>query len=407
MPRANHLIIAASILLMGVGCAKKELRGAAAGAIDMPAAEYAKVKRLGFGMQQWTYHQNQQLLYVRFRNDSDYEVASLTGDVVVFSPGGGIERKPITFDNFSDGETGFHGTMMPHSMGDCRKKLLMAPAKNYTVEIHSATYFPKSDDMNDKGHLFAAICRHDNEVVTKQLNDDKKLSTWKDPITGVMLIHMAAAKNDQELVSNLVDQGVDYDVPAKNAMTPLFMALQGGANDVALYLIDRGANMDGTRNHLTAYELAVGFCNGQVIEKFLAKGLDPNKPMMPNYSPVRYAAFYDNFEGVKTLINHRVDLEGPNPVDGTALEEAIKHNDAPLVKLLLDSGANPNPPTTEQSPYDALLLAAGSASGEIVTMLLKKGANPNVKLPDGQTPLDIAENSGNAGAAAAIQGYKN
>ena len=61
-----------------------------------------------------------------------------------------------------------------------------------------------------------------------------------------------------------------------------------------------------------------------------------------------------------------------------------------VVKLLLDSGANPNPnahPTTEFSP---LTEAAISADPAIVELLLSKGADVKVVNRFGQTTADMA-----------------
>jgi ankyrin repeat protein len=88
-----------------------------------------------------------------------------------------------------------------------------------------------------------------------------------------------------------------------------------------------------------------------------------------------------------------------NPDGGTALMEAAKRGDLPLVKRLLDDGADVNAKVKSMvypcsNGWTALMYASNHS--EVVELLLQKGADINARANDGNTALKSAALEGNA-----------
>lgn len=92
--------------------------------------------------------------------------------------------------------------------------------------------------------------------------------------------------------------------------------------------------------------------------------------------------------------NAKPDLTG-----NTALMWAIDRDDVVMVRRLLDAGADPDELAGYFTPLGR---AALLGHDQIVTLLLKHGANPDLKSKDGSTPLISAASMGRLAAVRAL-----
>lgn len=206
--------------------------------------------------------------------------------------------------------------------------------------------------------------------------------------------------------------------PSKNGMTPLHFAALGGQIDAARLLLDNKADPNG----------------GEVPKDGWDWG--PTKPFL---TPLHLAVMRKHTDMVALLIDHKANVEamdniGRTPiffgndakaiallrkagakidqVDGlgrTTLMVAVVLGDRPRVEALLAAKADPNAPMgpvkiiqpsspkSDLSPkpnpsgkITALHMAVRSEDTEILSLLIKAGAKPDIKDTDGRTPLDIA-----------------
>ncbi|SPR15120.1 ankyrin repeat-containing protein 16 [Orientia tsutsugamushi] len=104
----------------------------------------------------------------------------------------------------------------------------------------------------------------------------------------------------------------------------------------------------------------------------------------------RYASAVRNVERVKQILAQYNAGDIINALYGIGfdLHEAIRNDDINLVRLMLDSGADPN----EQSVYGAtpLHIAIWYNRVDMIYLLLDKNANINAQNKDGRTPLHVA-----------------
>lgn len=120
---------------------------------------------------------------------------------------------------------------------------------------------------------------------------------------------------------------------------------------------------------------------------------DPN--FLDNCSPfeltamVKVAFMNLDYEFIKTLVEFGADIN--LPVNSGAFPiwcDSIRYEHADVCKMFLDLGANPNC-RTSQFGYTPLHLAYEYNNPEIIDILLKHGADPDVRSQDGLKPSDL------------------
>lgn len=301
---------------------------------------------------------------------------------------------------------------------------------------------------------------------------------WQDQ-TALMF---AAAENNAAAVKVLVAAGADMNLQSKvwnfpeykyetNGMavfqlprggwTALMFAARQNAIDAAAALADAKADMnakdpDGT----TALQLAILNVHYDLAAMLLRKGADPNVQDNSGMTALYAAADMRSPAGMMTRPNPKLTAEidaaemvkillanGANPNlklskpiigrhnnligdtslgDGTtALMRAAKTNDLPVIRLLLDGGADPTLTLKDRTTtamiatsLDAIKLfvehgvdvnafntsgqtiahtAAGRGANAIIQYVAEKGARLDKKDKQGRTPLDVASGGGSGG----------
>jgi uncharacterized protein len=102
------------------------------------------------------------------------------------------------------------------------------------------------------------------------------------------------------------------------------------------------------------------------------------------FFPLGLACFFRQAEAAQVLLEAGADVRAAarNPMRVTALHAAAAARQAPLVKLLLDHGADAN--ARQQASYTALHAAAQHGDVEMAELLLARGADPWLRSDDGK-----------------------
>ena len=142
----------------------------------------------------------------------------------------------------------------------------------------------------------------------------------------------------------------------------------------------------------------------EIVKLLLEAGADPNIQTLNGDTPLIEASQrkYMEEEIISLLLSYKADsnikrnkrnlITSRPQYDWTALIYAANEGLTKVVSLLLKAGANPN--IKDDDGVTALKRAALKGYTEIVSLLLKAGANPNIKVKNGVTALiDAAYNN--------------
>ncbi|KAN0070269.1 hypothetical protein V8E54_011850 [Elaphomyces granulatus] len=230
------------------------------------------------------------------------------------------------------------------------------------------------------------------DLALKLLMDDGKASALSQKFRGM---HIVAHFGLNDIMERLLE---DKDPDAKNSFgrTPLSYAVERGnarSGVVELLLKNRAQPDFEDENSCTPLSRAIEGGNAAVVELLLAQGpkVDYRSILIAN------TVFFDYYregdkEVVELLLKNRAHPDFEDENSCTPLSRAIEGGNAAVVELLLAQGVKVD--------YGYRLiytrLTADAVFLYYCKLLLKNGAQPDLKDADGHTPLSRALRDGNA-----------
>jgi len=213
---------------------------------------------------------------------------------------------------------------------------------------------------------------------------------------GQTALMWAAAEGHVDVVDALLKAGADYKSQLKSGFTPLFFAIREGQTDVVLRLLEEDLEInaamqperyveDGPEKGTTPLLLAIENGHFELASKLLDAGADPNTTK-PKHAPLHAITWVrkplrgdgdpspegsrkmSSLDLVRDLVAHGADVNirhrksGPryarlDYTDVTPFLLASKTSDLPLMKLLIELGADPK--LKNRANCTPLLAAAG------------------------------------------------
>jgi ankyrin repeat protein len=210
---------------------------------------------------------------------------------------------------------------------------------------------------------------------------------WK----GQTPLMWAAAENNAGAAAALIAAGADVKARSRSgAFSPFLFAVRAGHIDTARVLLDAGADVnEALRDGTSALLLAVMNAHYETAAFLLDRGADPNADKQ-GWTPLHQ------------LVWSRRPNTGSN-IPGAVLTGKLDSLD--LARKLLDYGADVNARETRE-PKDGFrnmlnrigatpfLLAAKSVDVPLMRVLLEYGADPKLTTEDGTTALMVAAGVG-------------
>src|SRR5262249_16425475 len=135
--------------------------------------------------------------------------------------------------------------------------------------------------------------------------------------------------------------------PAPDGMTPLIVAINKHHEDVALFLLDKGADPNLGEAGFTALHSAAATGHQKIARALLAHGANPNARLT---MPLRLSAAFIPYN--PELVSGRLSQVGATP-----FMLAAKSVDTQMMRLLLDGRADPLLKADDRTT--AVILAAG------------------------------------------------
>ena len=262
------------------------------------------------------------------------------------------------------------------------------------------------DVQDKKGHTaFSLVTYMDSiELVDKLLPyaglplPEVPYARPHDAARQTQLILGAAAGQSFEAMRFLLDNGVHPDMANLSGVTALMLVVYRKNAKLMDLLLRYGANPNAqTQLGQGALHIAVDLAYLHGIEALLQAGVDINKAdKMQGYTPLIMAARQSAPQTMQVLLKAGAKVNIRDRWHKTALVYAVEHNNALMVKMLLQYGADPNLKTREWGHTPLMIAAWKGYNEKILQRLLIAGAQVNERsLFDGTTALMLAAKRGN------------
>jgi ankyrin repeat protein len=261
---------------------------------------------------------------------------------------------------------------------------------------HHIVYDARPEELNLVPLYYAALCGF-RGLVERLLNAHPQ-DLDRGPVYDNMSterrtgLYIASSRGHVDVVRLLVDRGANLNAGCNDwngdfqrvRWTPLHAAIYGDHPDIALFLLERGANPETRDCSQTALCIASSRGQADVVRSLIDRGADLNAKSHcwldgPDSDDVEcaplHAATYEGQRDIALLLLERgADPETRSSWDETALHVASSRGCADIVQQLLTHGADPNVECKGWTPLDE---ASSHGRPEIVRMLLEHGADPN------------------------------
>lgn len=160
---------------------------------------------------------------------------------------------------------------------------------------------------------------------------------------------------DQSLAENLLERfltpGADPNLPGEGGSGPLHRLAHTNTSEIlacelalADLLLDRGAQVDHPGGaDFTPLEVALLHGRNRLAAHLIDRGADPNRVASQNdRRPLHLLADWPNIPGMLLLVERGADIDARNEHGWTALAISVRRHKKPIVRALLDLGADPN-----------------------------------------------------------------
>ncbi|MEP6789278.1 MAG: ankyrin repeat domain-containing protein [Acidobacteriota bacterium] len=184
------------------------------------------------------------------------------------------------------------------------------------------------------------------------------------------------------------------DISEKNGeLTPLMFAIKGGNPRVVDFLLKAGAKKELVTDlgSATALNLAAANPDGEITRILLGAGANSNASGKYGATPLTAAAMNGNIDAVRLLIAAGADpnFKVSNTLSPIACASTGGYTD--VVKELIKAGANVY---NKDDWWPTLITAARNERIETMDVLLKAGADINMRSYDGRTAIMYAAGEG-------------
>lgn len=260
------------------------------------------------------------------------------------------------------------------------KSLLERLFDNASIE---ETEQPQAD-ASDLPALFQAVIYNDLEALLDALvnGEDPNQGIELSGINGITPLMLAADRAALEIATALVEHGAEVNAVTEiHGYTPLLWSIKAGNEEIAEFLIEQGANIEPFASGEADWSpllMAANFCLINIARTLLSKGANPNWHDQAENVPLKFLCnapeTEDSIEMVNLLLDSKAD---PNLHDEDGfypIHSAIDHGNVRLTELLLDKGVPVDLCFPEDSEEFGSLLkrACLSVKPEIIQLILSR-----------------------------------
>lgn len=220
------------------------------------------------------------------------------------------------------------------------------------------------------------------------------------PIDVFPPLHVVASTCDPEIVSLLIQNAAEVDLPAGGkghfrGWSPLMLALLDETDECLKVLLSNGANPNfrvvGKYGPITPFSLAAVSGNTKRIEILKSFGIPQDQTLIQS-SLLRFHIKTGQIDLARENVAAGADILLKGFLGKPLLYIAAASGQADSIRYLLDLDCDPNEKTAlGETP---LMAASHTGSADVTRILLEAGADRNLMNEKGLTALDIARKKG-------------
>jgi ankyrin repeat protein len=279
--------------------------------------------------------------------------------------------------------------------------LLMAVKNNDTSEISALLAGGKADinivdDDSDNVLMYAALYAS-TDVMELLLKKGAKINARNRAGETALMWSI----HDRNKVALLLKNGADINAAARSGNTALLIGCVGNNQyEVVKMLLDKGAEISAkNKAKETALMRAALFGDTVTISLLISKGLDINAKNSDGRTALIQAIENSNRRVALQLLELGADPDVAFAIFPSSLCAAVLYGDTEVVNAILKKTKN------VIGIKASLLFAVYNEHDniKIIQVLLDKGADVNMKAPDGSTVLSQALKKGNTATVALLR----
>ena len=274
---------------------------------------------------------------------------------------------------------------------------LLVAAKNRRPQSLKTLIDHKADvdsrDRKGKTPLIWAVSKNDI-YSTSQLLDQKAKIDSRDTDSWAA-VHFAAANGSEHALQLLCGRGADVNLKLNQSQkSPLMLASENGHKEAVRILLEHGADVnatdfEGSNSLFVASEAG----NDEIVGILLDKGADYSSESKVGVTPLMAAAFQGHLKVVQLYAGRKIPLDHKSKKLGvTALWTASINGRTEVMTYLLKNGADVN--VTSKKGVTPLLGSVENGKFESVMILLEHWADRRTKDNNGLTAPEVARLSG-------------
>lgn len=220
--------------------------------------------------------------------------------------------------------------------------------------------------------------------------------------------------NDVDRIKKLLKNGYEFNILDEKSRTPLMAALLAEQKDIAALLVPVSKNIkhaDRNKNQAIHFAAVNGYT--AIVRQLLKKNVDINVQDGLGNTALIIAIRHDDARLTRLLLGNKADYSIKNKKRKTAVDLALARKNAAVLKVLESKGIDVKPRHTTYAKTDIksfrqsiqqsssvykgwpiLSIASLLGEKEIVSQLLKQGADINARDKSGYTALHRASSKG-------------
>ena len=258
-----------------------------------------------------------------------------------------------------------------------------------------------------KDNLWGAALTGDLEEIKRYLAEGADINELS-PETQMSPLTWATLMGQPKAAELLLQRGANVNVRHEDGGTPLHVAVFLGRTEITELLIKNGAdvnakNRDGdvpasglwapwemTKFVIGMFGIKLEQKQVEAGRNKIAKMLGVDRAQWRGMERAWEAAYSGNIKAVEKALADGMDVNARHPESGDLLLPGVAlmgHTN--IVTLMLKKGADIN--GQNRDGVTALITAAFLGRAETVEVLLKHGADPNIRNNDGSAPMDVAK----------------